>query len=210
MTVSGGSLPPGVHPDAKVGPLVHVDPEVEIGPGTIVMPGAVLLGRTRVGARCIVGPNAVVGTPGFGYEWRDGAHRRLEHSGEVIIEDDVELGAGVTVAMARTGRQTRIGQGTKVDCQVHIGHNVLIGEHCLLVGQVGVAGSARIGDRVALAGQVGVSDHVTIGDDAVVYAKSAVFRSVPAGERYSGIPARPHPATKRFWARLWRTFGGGK
>jgi UDP-3-O-[3-hydroxymyristoyl] glucosamine N-acyltransferase len=125
----------------------------------------------------------------------------------VVIGDDVDIGANCTIARARTGRETRIGRGTKIDCLVHIAHNVTIGCDCILAGQVGIAGSAVIGDRVMLAGQVGVSDHVRIGDDAVVHAKSAVFRSVPAGAHYSGSPARPHDQMQKLTASLWRRFG---
>jgi UDP-3-O-[3-hydroxymyristoyl] glucosamine N-acyltransferase len=168
------------------------------------MANVVVTGRTRIGARVQIGPGTAIGFPGFGYETKDGHHERLPHTGETVIEDDVELGANCTVASAKPGRQTRIGRGTKIDCQVHVAHNVIIGADCLIAAQSGIAGSAVLGDRVTIAGQAGVKDHVRIGDGAVVYAKSAVFRSIPAGGHYSGIPARPHRETKRFWAGLWR------
>lgn len=197
-------------PDVMLAPFVHIGPEVEVGAGSIVEPNVTIMGRTTIGARVHIGPGSVIGCAGFGYAKQDGHYRLLDHDGRVTIEDDVDIGANCTIARAKTGRQTRIGRGTKIDCLVHIGHNVVIGRDCILAGQVGIAGSAVLGDRVTLAGQVGVSDHVTIGDDAVIYAKSAVFRSVPAGAHYSGIPARPHSETKRLWANLWRRFGGRK
>jgi len=195
-------------PDVTLAPFVCVGPEVEIGPGSVVEPNVTIMGRTTIGARVRVGPGTVIGCTGFGYEREEGRHRLLEHDGRVIIGDDVDIGANCTIERAKTGRETRIGRGTKIDCLVHIGHNVAVGQDCVIAGQVGIAGSAVIGDRVQLAGQVGVSDHVTIGDDAVIHAKSAVFRSVPAAAHYSGIPARPHAETKRFWAGLWLRFGG--
>lgn len=188
-------------------PFVLIGPEVEIGPGSVVEPNVTITGRTTIGARVRIGPGTAIGCTGFGYEKQGGSHRLLEHDGCVTIEDDVDIGANCTIARAKTGRETRIGRGTKIDCLVHIGHNVVIGRDCILAGQVGIAGSAVIGDRVTLAGQVGVSDHVTIGDDAVIYAKSAVFRSVPASAHYSGIPARPHSDMKWLWASLWHRFG---
>lgn len=199
-----------VHPSAQLSPGVFVGPDVEIGAETVVGPNATIEGRVRIGCRVVIGPGAAIGCRGFGYEKQAGAYRYAEHTGEVVIEDDVEIGANSTVAAARAGRTTRIGRGTKIDCQVHIAHNVSVGCDCIIVAQSGLAGSVSVGDRTMIAGQSGVRDHVTIGEDSVLYARSALFRSIPAGSRYSGIPARPHAAMLRFWARLWRMFGGGE
>ena len=182
-------------------------PDVSIGNYTTIHPNAVIVGKVVIGDRVEVGPGTVVGCPGFGYEMRDGRYERVPHTGPVVIEDDVEIGANVTVCCARDGRETRIGKGTKIDCLVHVAHNVRIGRHCVIAAQAGIAGSAVIGDRVKMGGQVGIKDHVRIGDDAVIHARAAVFRSVPAGAHYSGTPARPHEAMSRFWARLWRRYG---
>ncbi len=189
---------------------MHIGPDVVIGPDTVIDSNVTIMGDTRIGTRVRIGPGTVIGCEGFGYEWRDGGYQHLVHTGRIVIEDDVEIGANVTIARAKKGRETRIGKGTKIDCLVHIAHNVLIGQHCIIVAQTGIAGSVVIGDNVTLAGQTGVKDHIRIGDGAIVYAKSALFRSIPARARYSGIPARPHDQMRRFWARLWHKFGREK
>lgn len=203
-----------ISPGAKVAasvflaPFVYIGDEVEIGEDSVLGPGVVIWARTKIGRRVRIGPGAVIGWDGFGYERQGEVYRRLEHSGWVIIEDDVEIGPNVTVAQARAGRKTVIGQGTKIDALVHIGHNVRVGKNCIIVAQSGVAGSAVIGDRVVIAGQCGVKDHVEIGAGSVIYAKSAVFRSIPPGSKYWGIPARPYEQMFRMWARLWDKYGG--
>lgn len=193
-----------------LGPFVYIGQDVEIGPETMLGPGVIVWQRAKIGCRVRIGPGAVIGWDGFGYKREGGEFQRLEHGGRVVIEDDVEIGPNVIVAQAKTGRETIIGQGTKIDALVHIAHNVKIGKNCIIVAQTGVAGSVVIGDQVMIAGQSGVKDHVEIGPNSVIYAKSAVFRSIPSGSRYWGIPARPYEEMVRFWARLWRTFGRGK
>ncbi|MFO7639601.1 MAG: UDP-3-O-(3-hydroxymyristoyl)glucosamine N-acyltransferase [bacterium] len=187
-------------------PGARVEPGVEIGPGTTVGENAVILGPATVGARVRVGPGAVVGCEGFGYEWTGERWEQVEHRGAVVIEDDVHIGAGVTIARAKTGRETRVGRGTKIDAHVHIAHNVRIGRDCVIAAMTGIAGSAVLGDRVKIGGQVGISDHARVGNDCVILARSAVFRSVPDGACYSGVPARPHRESARLWAWLNRRF----
>jgi UDP-3-O-[3-hydroxymyristoyl] glucosamine N-acyltransferase len=138
---------------------------------------------------------------GFGYEQQGGKHRHIPHRGKVVIEDDADIGPNCTIARAKKDA-TRIGAGTKIDALVHIAHNVVIGRNCIIIAQTGIAGSVRLGDNVILAGQVGIKDHVTIGSNSIVYAKSALYRSIPANSRYSGIPARPHAENLKLLARM--------
>jgi len=177
-------------------PLVYVGTGVEIGEGSIIYPHVTLRDGVRLGRRVIVHPGAVVGADGFGYAFHDGAHRKIPQVGGVRIEDDVEIGANTTIDRATLG-DTVVGRGTKIDNLVQLGHNVEVGEHCIIVSQVGVSGSSRLGRGVVLAGQVGVADHVTIGDGALVGARSGVAADVAAGEKLLGTPARPILQAKR-------------
>lgn len=177
--------------NVAVAPFVYVGERVRIGAGTVIEPNVTILNDCEIGKRVRVWPGTVIGVEGFGYERRRGKLRHIPHRGRVVIEDDVDIGANCTIARAKKD-VTRIGAGTKIDALVHVAHNVVIGRNCIIIAQTGIAGSTRLGTNVTLAGQVGIKDHVTIGDNSIIYAKSALYRSIPAGSRYSGIPARPH------------------
>jgi UDP-3-O-[3-hydroxymyristoyl] glucosamine N-acyltransferase len=206
---SGVSPLASVHPSAVLGtgvriaPFTYVGERVRIGDDSRVEPGVTILADCELGRRVTVGAGTVLGINGFGYERGKDGYRFIPHRGRVIIEDDVEIGANCTIARARR-TETRIGAGTKIDALVHIAHNVSIGRNCIIIAQCGIAGSVRLGDNVILAGQTGIKDHVTVGDNSIVYAKSALYRSIPANSRYSGIPARPHRAGLRLLAQKRR------
>jgi len=169
---------------------VHVMAGSKIGAGATLFPGAVLYENTVVGPRCVIHSGAVLGAYGFGYCSEKGRHQLSAQLGNVILEADVEVGAGTTVDRGTYG-PTVIGEGTKIDNMVMIAHNCRIGRHNMLCAQVGIAGSTTTGDYVVMAGQAGVRDHVDIGAGAMLGAKAGVMTSVPEKARVVGIPATP-------------------
>jgi UDP-3-O-[3-hydroxymyristoyl] glucosamine N-acyltransferase len=221
----------GVDQRASVDPTVKLGPDVSIHPFAVVSADSAIGARCRIhsgcsiGRHCILGddvtlyPNVVVydgtvvgnrvtihagtvvGADGFGYRLKHGRHEKVPQLGWVEIGDDVEIGAGTTIDRGTFG-PTRIGEGTKIDNLVQIGHNCRIGRHNLLVSQVGIAGSCTTGDHVVMAGQVGIADHVQIGERAIIGAKSGVPQDIPAGETVLGAPARPARQQKRILLTL--------
>lgn len=175
---------------------VYVGREVVIGDDCQLMAGVRIYADSEIGRRVRIHANAVIGADGFGYEFAGGRHEKVPQIGKTVIEDDVEIGAGTTIDRARFGR-TVIGEGTKIDNLVQIGHNVIIGRHCILCGQVGVSGSTVIEDFVVLTGQVGVAGHLTIGRGAKVGAQAGIAGDVPAGASVFGTPALPMMLEKR-------------
>jgi len=169
--------------------------DVTIGSDSTLQHGAVVLDRCVIGCRVIVGPNSVIGADGFGYYTDQGVHHKIPHIGNVIIEDDVEIGACSCVDRAKFG-STIIGAGTKIDNLVQVAHNVQVGKGCFLCAQVGIAGSAKLGDGVAAGGHAGVRDNVTIGNQVRCSAFAAVASDVPDGAVIAGIPA--HDAKQTF------------
>jgi UDP-3-O-[3-hydroxymyristoyl] glucosamine N-acyltransferase len=161
-----------------------------LGDDVVVYPNAVLYDDVIVGNRVILHAGCVIGADGFSYRTVGGRHQRIPHFGTVRIEDDVEIGANATIDRAMVD-ETVIGQGTKLDNLVMIGHNCEVGQHNLFASQVGLAGSVTTGDYVVCAGQVGIADHVHLGSRCVLGAKAGVPKDVPAGKRYIGIPAIP-------------------
>jgi UDP-3-O-[3-hydroxymyristoyl] glucosamine N-acyltransferase len=143
-----------------------------------------------VGDRVIIHPGACIGQDGFGFVPGESGHRKIVQVGRVILQDDVEIGANTTIDRG-SNRDTVIGEGTKIDNLVQIGHNVVIGRNCLIAGQVGISGSVTIGDSAVLGGKVGVRDNVKIGRGAMLAAGSAPATDVPDGARWGGVPARP-------------------
>jgi UDP-3-O-[3-hydroxymyristoyl] glucosamine N-acyltransferase len=222
----------GIHPTAVVSEEAQVDPDAWVGPHCLVEAGAsiaadcileaqVYIGRnvkigrecmfrpqvvvesdSIIGQRCIFHPGVVIGGEGFGYHSSAEGHQKIPQVGCVVIEDDVEMGANSTVDRARFA-ETRIGQGTKIDNLVQIGHNVTIGKHGILCAFAGVSGSSHLGNFVTLAGQVGVVGHIHIGDNVMVGGQSGVARNLESGGAYTGTPARPLMDQRRMeaWVR---------
>ncbi len=201
---SGVSIHPGViiESGAIIGdnvilaPGVYVGHNVKIANDTIIHPNVVIEYDSEIGSRVEVHPGAVIGCEGYGFEKTQNGYIKVPQFGNVIIEDDVEIGANVTIDRAATG-STIVGSGTKIDNLVHIAHNVEIGEDCLLIAQVGVAGSAKLGNQVTLAGKSGVVGHLTIGDNTTVASYSAVTNDVAPNSFISGYPAHDHRLERR-------------
>ncbi len=178
-------------------PGVFIGADSVIGDDSILYPNVVVREGCRVGARVIIHSGTVIGSDGFGYAQHQGRHQKIPQLGGVTIEDDVELGANVTVDRATFG-QTVIKRGTKIDNLVQVAHNVVVGEDNILVAQVGIAGSTSLGHHVVVGGQAGLSDHIHIGDQVMIAARSGVARDVESKQIVSGTPAIPHTE----WLRL--------
>jgi UDP-3-O-[3-hydroxymyristoyl] glucosamine N-acyltransferase len=202
-----------VHPSAEIEDSVTIDPGAVIGPGagigsgTLIGANAVIGPGVQIGRDCAVGPGASIvhaligdkviihagcriGQDGFRYHPSAQGHVKVPQIGRVIIQDNVEIGAGSAIDRGGIG-DTVIGEGTKIDNLVQVGHNCMIGRHCIIVSQSGVSGSCTLGDHVVLGGQVGLADHLVIGEGAMVGAKSGVMSNIPAGEKWLGSPAMP-------------------
>lgn len=178
----------------RIGANAVVGPGVQIGKGCQIGAG-VVLGYCRIGDGVILHPGVKIGQDGFGYAPGPEGLLKVPQLGRVLIDDDVELGANVTVDRGALG-DTTIGAGTKIDNSVHIAHNVAIGRHCIIVAQTGISGSCTIGDGVVIGGQVGIVDHIKIGAGARIASQSGIMRDVAPGETVMGYPAKP---AKQFW-----------
>lgn len=222
------TFPAGIDPSAKVSPTATVHPSAHIGPNCVVgegvsvgadsallggnqvgrgtrigsnsrlHPNVVLYPGTEIGSRVTIHAGTVIGSDGYGYVFAEGQHHKVLQVGNVVIHDDVEIGANSAIDRAALG-STVIGAGTKIDNLVHVAHNVVMGRHCLVMGQVGFAGSTTLGDYTVIASQSGIAGHLKLGRQSTVGAKSGVMRDIPDGGTVLGIPAQPDQQTKRQW-----------
>ncbi|MFY9835767.1 MAG: UDP-3-O-(3-hydroxymyristoyl)glucosamine N-acyltransferase [Xanthobacteraceae bacterium] len=209
-----------------IDPLALIGPRAEIGAGTLIGAGAVIGPDVCIGRNCAVGihasilhaiigdrviihPGVRLGQDGFGFLPSPQGHQKIPQTRRVIIQDDVEIGANTTIDRGAS-RDTIIGEGTKIDNLVQIGHNVSIGRHCIIVSQVGISGSVTVGDYAMLGGQVGIADHLSIGEGAMVGARAGVMSNIPAGGRWGGFPAEPAIDWKRGQAIVRRLVRRGK
>jgi UDP-3-O-[3-hydroxymyristoyl] glucosamine N-acyltransferase len=181
---------------AVIGAHVVVGRDCRIGADAYLHPHVTLYDDVVLGARCIVHSGARIGSDGFGYSSSRAGHEKIRHVGRCVLGDDVEIGANTTIDRGSIG-DTVIGSGTKIDNLVQVGHNVRMGEHCIVVSQVGVSGSTQLGRFVTLGGQAGIKGHIRIGDGATVAGQAGVFGDVEAGSTVSGYPARPHRESLR-------------
>ncbi len=189
--------------EVTISPHVYIGRKSKIGDGTLVYPRVTIRERIAIGKRCIIHSGTVIGSDGFGFAPVKGVHHKIPQIGTVIIEDDVEIGANVTIDRGTIGK-TLIGKGTKIDNLVQIAHNVVIGENSIIVAQVGISGTAVLGKGVTVAGQAGIAGHLTVGDNATVAARAGVTKSVPPNSCVSGFPAKPHEEEKRLKATFRR------
>ena len=226
-------FPAGVHPTAVVASGAKIDPTAHIGPHCVVgervqigarsflqsgnsigadsklgedvnlFPNVTIYPRTEIGQGVRIHAGTVIGSDGYGYVLDGGVHRKVPQIGNVIIHDDVEIGANVTVDRGALGA-TVIGKGTKIDNLVQIAHNVQIGEHCLVIAQVGIAGSTKLGNYVVLAGQAGIGGHLKIGNQVTVGAQSGVMTDIPDKATWLGSPAQPDREMKRQFIAIQR------
>ena len=218
--------PSGIHPSANIDPTAQIDSTAHVGPNCVVgarvrlgarsvlmggnyvgrdsqmgddvclFPNVVIYARTQIGHRVSIHAGTVIGSDGYGYVFDEGRHRKVLQVGNVIIQDDVEIGANSAIDRAALG-STVIGQGTKIDNLVHVAHNVIMGQHCLVMGQSGFAGSTHLGDYCVIASQSGIAGHLKLGNQAMVGAKSGVMRDIPDGGKVLGYPAFPDKQAKR-------------
>ena len=216
----------GIHPGAIIAASAQVDPTAHIGPNCVVgarakigarsvlqggnhigrdcqlgddvclFPNVVIYAQCKIGNRVSIHAGTVIGSDGYGYVFDEGRHRKMLQVGNVIIHDDVEIGANAAIDRGALGATT-IGQGTKIDNLVHIAHNVTIGRNCLVMGQCGFAGSTQLGDYCVIASQSGIAGHLKLGHQATVGAKSGVMRDIPDKGTVLGIPAAPDKQAKR-------------
>jgi UDP-3-O-[3-hydroxymyristoyl] glucosamine N-acyltransferase len=221
----------GVHPDAAIHPTAQIDASAHIGPHCVIgagvrvgartvlmggnhigrdsrigddvclFPNVVIYAKCQIGNRVAIHAGTTIGSDGYGYVFDQGQHRKMLQVGNVIIHDDVEIGANAAIDRGALG-STVIGQGTKIDNLVHIAHNVVIGRHCLIMGQVGFAGSTHLGDYVVIASQSGIAGHLKLGNQSTVGAKSGVMRDIPDGATVLGYPAAPDKQAKRQWVAM--------
>lgn len=224
---------PGIHSTAVIAPTAKLGKDVSIQPHAVIEADTIIGDRSvigagnfvgagsRVGADCVFHSNVtlreytiigsrvilhagvVLGADGFGFEMVEGRHKKIPQLGNVEVGDDVEIGANTAIDRARFGT-TRIGRGTKIDNLVQIGHNCVIGEHCIICGLVGMAGSTIVGNYVTIAGQVGIAGHLTIGDKSIIMAQAGVTKDVPPGSFMLGAPAVPHKEFKKVNAATQR------
>ena len=223
----------GIHPTAAIAATAQIDPSAHIGPhctigervkigANVVLQAGNFIGddsvigdetnlfsnvtiypRTQIGKRVRIHAGAVIGSDGFGYVFDSGFHRKVPQVGNVVVGDDVEIGSNTSVDRGALG-STVIGKGTKIDNLVQVGHNVELGDYCILCAQVGIAGSAKLGKYTVLAGQVGIAGHLKIGNQVTIGSKSGVMHNIPDGEKWLGIPAQPDKQAKRIMIAMQR------
>ena len=180
---------------------VRIGSEVNIGEDCTLFPNVVVYNNSMISNRVIIHGGSVIGSDGFGYEFDGSTHQKIVHFGHVEIGSDVEIGANCTIDRGRFGK-TLIGEGTKIDNLCQVGHNVIIGKHCIIVADTAIGGSSKIGDYVTMAAQVGIAGHLEVGAHSVLVARTGVTKSLPGGEPgkpafYSSFPAGPHEVKRK-------------